>query len=107
MYAKRRNFWDPHLLSDWGRRQSGQNNPQLGESPQKVCRQMCQSPERALQRLSNREVKKGKELFLQVRKFARSLMEHEENLLITRHNGIKSVSLLKVTGTKGAKGGVL
>lgn len=38
--------------------------------------------------------------FLQVRKFAWSLMEHGKNLLITRHNSIKLVSLSKVTGTK-------
>lgn len=42
-----------------------------------------------------------------MRKFAGSLMELEKNLLITRHNGIKSVSPRKVTDMKGAKGGVL
>lgn len=77
------------------------------KSPQRVSREMRQSPETALQILSNREVKKRKNYFLQVRKFAGSLMEHEKTLLITRHNGIKLVSLPKVTDTKGAKGSVL
>lgn len=53
------------------------------------------------------KVKKRKELLLQVRKIAGSLIDKEKILLATRQNGIKLVRLLKVTDMKGAKGCVL
>lgn len=78
------------LNSEFGQLPSREKNEKTNVGHQ---RQLCRY-------FQIEKLKKERDFFFQVRRFAWSLMEHGKNLLITRHSGIKLANLPKVTGTK-------